>query len=216
MSVIDINALDSFGWTALHYAVNMSTRELVEALFRNKNLKVNVITPEGKRPHDLAKTQEIAAFLEAFTPLHDKPKEKPKEKSKEKAKEKSLKDHLRKSERHESTPFTSSQSSDDNTSEKDMREDMAEWVSPTPKEYKKVPASFKENLESNFKSLGSIEVVTDKPKVVSPVIPKFDSTQISSQSRRRGRTQLFDDSKPNSEDNHSEARKQDEEEDEEE
>ena len=65
---LDLNARDSGGNTALHYAVRRGQVEVVEALLKQASIKVNITNKKGRTPAQLArriKRRDMAQLIEA-------------------------------------------------------------------------------------------------------------------------------------------------------
>ena len=67
---LDLNARDSTGNTALHYAVRRGQVEIVEKLLKQAGIKVNITNKKGRTPAQLArriKRRDMARLIEAHS-----------------------------------------------------------------------------------------------------------------------------------------------------
>ena len=67
---LDLNARDSGGNTALHYAVRRGQVEIVEKLLKQAGIKVNITNKKGRTPAQLArriKRRDMARLIEAHS-----------------------------------------------------------------------------------------------------------------------------------------------------
>ena len=65
---LELNARDSQGMTALHYAVQRDSAEMVEVLLAQAKIKVNILDQHGRSPAKLARELQhvdLAALIEA-------------------------------------------------------------------------------------------------------------------------------------------------------
>ena len=67
---LDLNARDTTGNTALHYAVRRGQVEIVEKLLKQAGIKVNITNKKGRTPAQLArriKRRDMARLIEAHS-----------------------------------------------------------------------------------------------------------------------------------------------------